>query len=101
MHRHVYRRIGTPLKLAAIGSTSVIFGSSLAAKGQVCTDSNGFCLTLFQAAQSTASRTPVMGRRTGAPLNRDLGTGWAAKTSKSLSLPKSRPEHFSNSDNVT
>ena len=32
MHRHVYRRIGTPLKLAAIGSTSVIFGSSLAAK---------------------------------------------------------------------
>ena len=36
----------------------------------------------------------------GHRFNKELGTGCAAKTSKSFSLPKSRPERSSNSDNV-
>src|SRR4030095_6503984 len=53
-----------------------------------------------QAAHSTASRTALKGRRSGAPCRTDLGTGCAARTSKSLSLSKSRPERSSKSDNV-
>ena len=53
-----------------------------------------------QGAHSTACRTVLKGRRSGAPCKTDLGIGCAAKTSKSLSLSKSRPERSSKSDNV-
>jgi hypothetical protein len=47
-----------------------------------------------------ASRTVLKGRRNRAPCRTDLDIGCAARTSKSLSLSKSRPERSSKSDNV-
>ena len=53
-----------------------------------------------QGAHKTVSWTLVKGKRSRAPFNKELGTGCAAKTSKSFSLPKSRPERSSNPGNV-